>query len=121
MSLIEIRSLTFAYPGSFDNVFEGLNLQLDTTWRLGLVGRNGRGKTTLLRLLAGGIAQYTGSISVPVELDCFPPAAVHPGAGRPATVPPWRNWNPVWRSGACARNWPPWRWTRACWTVPSPP
>ena len=51
MSLIEIRNLTFAYPGSFDNVFEGLNLRLDTSWRLGLVGRNGRGKTTLLRLL----------------------------------------------------------------------
>ena len=77
MSLIEIRSLTFAYPGSFDNVFEGLNLQLDTSWRLGLVGRNGRGKTTLLRLLRGEY-DYTGSISVPVELDCFPPAAVHP-------------------------------------------
>ena len=53
MSLIEIRNLTFAYPGSFDNVFEGLNLRLDTSWRLGLVGRNGRGKTTLCRLLAG--------------------------------------------------------------------
>ena len=53
MSLIEIRNLTFAYPGSFDNVFEGLNFRLDTSWRLGLVGRNGRGKTTLLGLLSG--------------------------------------------------------------------
>ena len=53
MALIDIRDLTFAYPGSYDNVFEHLSLQLDTHWRLGLVGRNGRGKTTLLRVLAG--------------------------------------------------------------------
>ena len=53
MALIDIRDLTFAYPGSYDNVFEHLSLQLDTHWRLGLVGRNGRGKTTLCRLLAG--------------------------------------------------------------------
>ena len=51
MALIDIRDLTFAYPGSYDNVFEHLSLQLDTHWRLGLVGRNGRGKTTLLRCL----------------------------------------------------------------------
>ena len=42
MALIDIRDLTFAYPGSYDNVFEHLSLQLDTHWRLGLVGRNGR-------------------------------------------------------------------------------
>ena len=53
MALIDIRDLTFAYPGSYDNVFEHLSLQLDTHWRLGLVGRNGRGKTTLCKLLSG--------------------------------------------------------------------
>ena len=37
MALIDIRDLTFAYPGSYDNVFEHLSLQLDTHWRLGLV------------------------------------------------------------------------------------
>ena len=71
MALIDIRDLTFAYPGSYDNVFEHLSLQLDTRWRLGLVGRNGRGKTTLLRLLQRQY-EYDGAISVPVPLDCFP-------------------------------------------------
>ena len=71
MALIDIRDLTFAYPGSYDNVFEHLSLQLDTHWRLGLVGRNGRGKTTLLRLLQRQY-EYDGAISVPVPLDCFP-------------------------------------------------
>ena len=45
MSVIRIENLTFAYPGSFDNVFEDANIQIDTDWKLGFVGRNGRGKT----------------------------------------------------------------------------
>lgn len=53
MSMLNISNLHFTYDGSYTPVFEGLDLQLDTDWKLGLVGRNGRGKTTLLRLLAG--------------------------------------------------------------------
>ena len=53
MSQITIQNLHFTYDGDYTPVFEHLNLQLDTNWKLGLVGRNGRGKTTLLRLLAG--------------------------------------------------------------------
>ena len=56
MALIQITDLTFAYPGSFDNVFEHVSFQLDTDWRLGLTSRNGRGKTTLLRLFAGAVS-----------------------------------------------------------------
>ena len=63
MALIDIRDLTFAYPGSYDNVFEHLSLQLDTHWRLGLVGRNGRGKTTLLRCIAGLETPDSGQIT----------------------------------------------------------
>lgn len=71
MSLINISNLTFAYDGSFDNVFENVNLQLDTDWKLGLTGRNGRGKTTFLRLLMGKY-EYKGSISSSVEFEYFP-------------------------------------------------
>lgn len=52
MSVIKITDLTFGYDGSSQNVFEELNLTMDSNWRLGLVGRNGRGKTTLLKLLS---------------------------------------------------------------------
>ena len=71
MALIEISHLSFTYEGSFEPVFEDLSLQLDTDWRMGLIGRNGRGKTTLLRLLLGE-GRYTGTISAPEPFDYFP-------------------------------------------------
>ena len=55
MANINIVNLTFGYEGSYENVFENVNLCIDGSWRLGLTGRNGRGKTTLLRLLCGGL------------------------------------------------------------------
>ncbi|MBQ9535957.1 MAG: ABC-F type ribosomal protection protein [Clostridia bacterium] len=75
MSIIQIENLTFAYPGSYDNVFENVSLTLDSDWRLGFIGRNGRGKTTLLRLLTGAY-EYSGDIRSSVQFDYFPyPAA----------------------------------------------
>ncbi len=71
MSVITVNDLTFAYEGSYDNVFEHVSFRLDTDWRLGLIGRNGRGKTTLLRLLMGQY-EYSGSIVSPVGFDYFP-------------------------------------------------
>lgn len=68
---LSIRDLTFAYDGSYENVFTGLNVNLDTDWRLGLIGRNGRGKTTLLRLLMGEYP-YQGVISLPLPPVYFP-------------------------------------------------
>ncbi len=73
MSLINVSHLTFAYPGSFDNVFTDVSFCLDTNWRLGLTGRNGRGKTTLFRLLLGQY-DYSGSIETGgVSFGYFPP------------------------------------------------
>ena len=53
MSNINISNLSFRYQDSSDNIFNNLNLDLDSSWKLGLVGRNGRGKTTFLKLLQG--------------------------------------------------------------------
>ena len=52
MAQISVEHLTFAYDGG-DPLFEDVCFSIDARWRLGLTGRNGRGKTTLLRLLAG--------------------------------------------------------------------
>ena len=78
MAQISISHLTFGYDGSAQNVFEDLSLTLDTSWRLGVVGRNGRGKTTLLRLLRGELAGQ-GQITAPVDLDYFPFPVHSPG------------------------------------------
>ena len=71
MAPIQTINLSFTYPGSFVPVFTGLNISIDSSWRLGLVGRNGRGKTTLLRLLAGEL-QGSGQIVSPLQFDRFP-------------------------------------------------
>ncbi|MDD4494631.1 MAG: ABC-F type ribosomal protection protein [Eubacteriales bacterium] len=71
MSMISISNLTFAYDGSYDNIFENVSFQIDTDWKLGLHGRNGRGKTTFLNLLMGKY-EYSGSIYASVRFEYFP-------------------------------------------------
>ena len=71
MSLININNLTFGYEESLTNVFENVSFNIDTDWKLGLIGRNGKGKTTFLKLLLGKY-EYKGSISKNIEFDYFP-------------------------------------------------
>lgn len=71
MSIIKVENLTFAYPSSYDNVFENVSFQIDTEWKLGFIGRNGRGKTTFLNLLQGKF-EYSGKIISTVRFDYFP-------------------------------------------------
>ena len=71
MAQIKVNDLTFCYEGSYDNIFEHVNLQIDTDWRCGLIGRNGKGKTTFLKLLTGAY-EYSGSITGPMECVYFP-------------------------------------------------
>lgn len=71
MSMIKVENLTFSYPSSYDNIFENADFQIDTDWKLGFVGRNGRGKTTLLSLLLGKY-EYKGKITGSVQFDYFP-------------------------------------------------
>ena len=71
MSLISVTNLTFGYEGSVQNVFEDVSLNIDTDWKLGLIGRNGKGKTTFLKLLLGEY-EYKGNISKNVSFDYFP-------------------------------------------------
>lgn len=71
MSLIQVTNLTFSYEGSPEPVFENVTLRLDTDWKLGFTGRNGRGKTTFLRLLQG-MYPYQGRISASTGFSYFP-------------------------------------------------
>ncbi len=71
MSLINVSQLTFAYEGSYDLIFDNVSFQLDTDWKLGFTGRNGRGKTTFMQLLLGKHA-YSGTIAATVSFEYFP-------------------------------------------------
>lgn len=71
MAQINVTDLTFCYEGSFDNIFEKVSFSIDTNWKLGFIGRNGKGKTTFLNLLLGKY-EYLGSISTSTVFDYFP-------------------------------------------------
>lgn len=71
MSMIKVEDLTFSYPSSYHEIFKNVNFQIDTDWKLGFIGRNGRGKTTFLNLLLGK-HEYSGRIISSVKFDYFP-------------------------------------------------
>ena len=71
MAQIQVSNLTFSYEGSADDVLENVSFNIDTNWKLGFIGRNGKGKTTLLRLLLGDY-KYQGSITSSTYFDYFP-------------------------------------------------
>src|SRR6516164_2418891 len=48
---IEFRNVSFAYPGTQRTVLRNLNLRFDQGERLALIGENGQGKTTIVKLL----------------------------------------------------------------------
>lgn len=61
--MIEIKDLSFRY-GKYNTVFEQLNMNMKAGYIYGLLGENGVGKTTLLRMLAGLRFPNEGSIRV---------------------------------------------------------
>ena len=71
MATIKVKNLTFYYDGSFDIIFKDISLEIDTKWQLGFCGRNGRGKTTFMKLLMGEF-EYRGQIVSDVTFDYFP-------------------------------------------------
>lgn len=75
MAQISVTNLTYSYEGSFDTIFENVSFCIDTNWKLGFIGRNGKGKTTFLNLLLGKY-DYSGSIAATARFDYFPYHAV---------------------------------------------
>jgi len=71
MAQINVNNLTFCYEASFDNIFENISFSIDTNWKLGFIGRNGKGKTTFLNLLLGKY-EYEGAITTSTVFDYFP-------------------------------------------------
>jgi lincosamide and streptogramin A transport system ATP-binding/permease protein len=77
MSNIKIEQLSFGFDTQTHLLFDRADLVIDTHWKLGLIGRNGRGKTTLLKLLQGQLP-YSGTISHQQAFVYFPQTVVEP-------------------------------------------
>ena len=60
MSLLSLRGLQFTYGG--EPLIDGVDLEIDRGERIGLLGRNGTGKSTLMKLIAGEIDADNGEV-----------------------------------------------------------
>ncbi|MCK5495008.1 MAG: ABC-F family ATP-binding cassette domain-containing protein, partial [Hyphomicrobiaceae bacterium] len=61
--MLHINDLTYRIEGRV--LIDGATVGLPTGHKVGLVGRNGVGKTTLLKIISGDLAPDAGSITVP--------------------------------------------------------
>ena len=59
--LISLDNLTFSYTG--DAVFRGVSFSVDEGERIGFIGGNGEGKTTLLKLILGELTPEQGTLT----------------------------------------------------------
>ena len=60
MALLTLRNINLGFGGP--NLFDSLNLQIESKERLCLLGRNGEGKSTLMKLIGGLVKADEGSI-----------------------------------------------------------
>jgi len=61
--MISVENLTKSYGGR--TLFESINFRVNSGERIGLVGRNGYGKTTLFRLIKGEAHADSGAVIIP--------------------------------------------------------
>jgi ATPase subunit of ABC transporter with duplicated ATPase domains len=59
---VSIEGLTFAYPGAAEPVLRDVSFNVEAGERIAVIGANGVGKTTLMRLLAGDLKPKSGEI-----------------------------------------------------------
>jgi ATP-binding cassette, subfamily C, bacterial LapB len=62
--VIEIEKLSFKYPGQQDNLLDNLSLTIKPGESIGISGKNGVGKSTLINLLSGFLDADSGSIKL---------------------------------------------------------
>lgn len=62
--LMDVRDLSFSYPNAGHPILQGLNIEIRPGDRIAVIGKNGRGKTTLLSLLADEMTPTGGEITL---------------------------------------------------------
>ena len=61
--LLDAKNISFAFTPEGPPLIDGLNLTVGKKDRIAVIGRNGKGKTTLLNLLAGELQPLTGEVN----------------------------------------------------------
>jgi ATP-binding cassette, subfamily F, member 3 len=61
--MIHVENLTKSYNGEV--LFDSVSFKLNPKEKIGLLGRNGHGKTTLFRLITGNVSPDSGTIIIP--------------------------------------------------------
>ncbi|MBQ7944750.1 MAG: ABC transporter ATP-binding protein [Lachnospiraceae bacterium] len=67
---LELRDVSFTYPGEKDPILSHINLKITAGEKLALIGLNGAGKTTLVKLICGFYPPSEGEIlinDIPIE------------------------------------------------------
>ncbi len=60
--MVEVKNLTMRFANQL--LFENVNLKLVRGQRYGLIGANGAGKSTFLKILSGEIESSSGEIGI---------------------------------------------------------
>jgi ATP-binding cassette, subfamily B, bacterial PglK len=67
---IFLRDISYAYPETNKLIFENLNLKINKNEIIGIIGKSGKGKTTLLDIISGLLKEFNGKIIIDdKELD----------------------------------------------------
>ncbi len=69
--MLLLQNIAYAHPGK-QNLFQNINLSLQPSEKVALVGNNGTGKSTLLQIIAGDLQPIGGTISAPADLYYVP-------------------------------------------------
>ncbi len=64
--LIDVKDLSFSYPGK--DIFQHLNFSIYRGNKIGILGDNGVGKSTLIKILSGEIKDFSGTIKSAPEI-----------------------------------------------------
>jgi ATP-binding cassette subfamily F protein 3 len=62
--IAEVKHLSFHYEGKENDIlFHNLSFPINREDRIGIIGKNGKGKSTLLNVIGGNLAPITGKVS----------------------------------------------------------
>ena len=67
MQFIQLKNIHYHYPDQYKSILNGIDLVIAEQEKIALIGKNGCGKTTLIRIILGDLQASQGCISYPVH------------------------------------------------------